>query len=180
MTAFIYGLNDPETGECRYLGKTTNPQRRLSQHIHRERTRTHKNCWVASLIARGLRPIMEIIDEVPLEEWEFWEKEYIRLYRIIGIRLSNLTDGGGGGMGKKHSFETCQRISETLKGRAGRKHSLETRNKLSAANMGRKRSLEVRARLSAIKMGRKRSPEVCAQLSIAQKKRWAKKRGANI
>jgi hypothetical protein len=67
---------------------------------------------------QGLKPIEEVIDEVPIEEWQFWEQHYISLYKSWGFNLVNWTIGGeGGGMkGKKHSAETRRKQSESRKG----------------------------------------------------------------
>ena len=37
---------------------------------------------------------MEIIDEVPEEEWEFWEQYWISQFKCWGFNLTNLTLGG--------------------------------------------------------------------------------------
>lgn len=50
--------------------------------------------WIKGLKKEGLKPILEIIDEVDKIEWKFWEKHYISLYKSWGFRLTNLTEGG--------------------------------------------------------------------------------------
>ena len=63
-----------------------------------------------------------------------WEKYWIKYFgrRDNGTgQLVNLTDGGEGNSGK--SKETCQKISESNK---GKKHSKETRQKMSEAKKG--------------------------------------------
>ena len=59
MKTFIYGLCDPETNEIRYIGKSNQPKKRLQDHIYScERTVTHKNNWIKSLLNKKyeLRP----------------------------------------------------------------------------------------------------------------------------
>ena len=63
---------------------------------------------------------------------------YISKFNTVAPNGYNLDSGGRGypskGMsGKKHSIETCQKISE---GGKGKKHSPETRKKISEANSG--------------------------------------------
>lgn len=98
-TTFIYGLNDPETGECRYIGKADNPKIRLSKHLSEGRN-TEKPCyrtnWLNSLTLRGLSPILEILDEVPKADWKLWERVWIKASRELGMNLTNGTDGGDG------------------------------------------------------------------------------------
>lgn len=177
-TAFIYTLNDPETGEIRYLGKLdSNPRKRLREHISESRTKEHyRACWIRSLAARGLKPTLELLDEVPFADWVFWEREYIRVFRAIGIRLVNGTDGGEGcGSGENHpSF--------------GYKHTPEAIEKISAAStgknnpmygkpspmLGKKASPETLALRTGEKngfFGKKHTPETCAKISATKKLR---------
>lgn len=99
-TTFIYGLNDPETGECRYVGKADDPHDRLfgrSGHLYDCHKKNH-HCanWIRALVARGLVPQLEILQEVPETEWELWERVWITASRKIGMDLTNATDGGEG------------------------------------------------------------------------------------
>jgi len=117
--AYIYTLNDPISGEARYVGKTVQPQVRLQQHINRSREEniTHKDRWINSLLLNGLLPKMEIIDEVKQKDWEAYERQYILLFKSMGARLTNLTEGGEGlsgdenpMFGKTHTQESKQKI----------------------------------------------------------------------
>ncbi len=96
-TTFIYTLTDPVTGLVRYLGKADNPFTRLQRHLRESRS-FHRVCWIKGLKARGLLPRMDLLDEVPRAQWQFWEREYIRLFRMIGVPLTNGTEGGDGGV----------------------------------------------------------------------------------
>jgi hypothetical protein len=144
MRAFIYALNDPETGKCRYVGKAANPKKRFRAHINRAKaSANHKDCWILGLRQRGLTPVLEVLDEVPAQKWEFWEREYIRVFRAIGFDLTNLSDGGGCGMegkaqpesqrrgvsralkGRPKSPEHCLAVSRALTGKKGRPHTPE-------------------------------------------------------
>ena len=91
----IYGLIDPRTNELRYVGKTTNLNRRIKEHINGcNKDTTHKNCWISELICDGLKPIMCVIDSINTTEWEFWEIHYISYFKSIGCRLTNTKKGG--------------------------------------------------------------------------------------
>jgi hypothetical protein len=74
-TTFIYSLSDPITGEIRYIGKANNPKKRILDHVRENKTsnRSHKISWIKSLIVKDLLPIVEIVDEVPKLDWEFWD-----------------------------------------------------------------------------------------------------------
>ncbi len=95
-TTFIYSLSDPITGEIRYIGKANNPKKRILDHIKEGETsnKSHKISWVKSLISKGLIPIVEIVDEVPKSEWEFWEIYWISQFRAWKFNLTNISSGG--------------------------------------------------------------------------------------
>lgn len=113
-TVFIYTLEHPETGVVRYVGKTDNPKRRLEEHYNDKRA-LHKSNWVKSLRAAGLRPVMQILEEVTLCEWQEREVYWISQMRAWGFRLCNL-DSGGNGPGKV-SEATKHRLSIIGQGR---------------------------------------------------------------
>ena len=94
---FIYTLIDPRDNQIRYVGKTDNPERRLASHLI-EKYKSHRTNWVQGLIARGLKPIMVIIEEVPEgQSWEDRERYWIAYHRSLGCKLTNMTDGGDQG-----------------------------------------------------------------------------------
>lgn len=109
---YIYTLNDPINGEPRYVGWTINLYNRKSAHLT-DSDKGYKLNWVNSLKKKGLLPIMECIDEVPFNEWAFWEQHYISLYRSWGFRLVNRTAGGEGTPGYKYSQEIKDKIQKT-------------------------------------------------------------------
>lgn len=191
---FIYALLDPLTEKPRYVGQAVGPDRRLTRHIREARKNDwHVSRWIKGLLSKNLRPVMEIIDVVPDNEADFWEREYIQVYRELYSGLTNLTDGGSGCgvgeknpfFGKKHTPETRAKISAGKQGILnprfgkfgednplfGRKHSPETRVKMSAAGLGKPKSPEHNAAVSAALRGRKFSKEHCAKISANAKKR---------
>lgn len=93
---YIYALIDPRNGYVRYIGKThRNPILRLNEHTlyYKEiESQNLKNKWILELRAENMIPKMEIIDEV--EDWDFWERHYISLYKSWGFQLCNLKSGG--------------------------------------------------------------------------------------
>lgn len=93
-TTFIYILKDPITYEVRYVGKSNNPKRRLTYHLNKNKDiGTHKRNWLNSL---NSKPILEIIKEVDITEWQKYEKYYIKYYLSIGCNLVNWCEGGEG------------------------------------------------------------------------------------
>lgn len=190
-TTFIYALKEPETGEIRYVGKSDNPKKRLACHL-RCRERCYRTNWIKTIAERGLSPLLEIIDEVPVTEWQAWEVAYIEFFRDEGCLLVNGTAGGDGlnnpteetrekiraansgeknpHFGKPLSSEHRAKVSAGL---MGREISLECRAKLRAARIGKKLSLEHRKKLSIAKLGIKFTLETREKMSIAQRTRLA-------
>lgn len=96
-TTNIYVLIDPETNKIRYVGKANNIKQRYKAHLNKARKhQIHKKNWIESLKKKGLRPILEIIDVVPINEWIFWETYWISQFRTWGFNLINYTNGGEG------------------------------------------------------------------------------------
>ena len=143
-TTFIYALSDPRNGEIRYLGKADKPLTRRQIHLqHAHKARTHKNAWILELRKHNLTPVLEVLDEVPCDCWQEFERSYISVFRAIGVRLTNGLDGGegfSGGdrhprplLGKKLDRELVNRQAQA---RTGLKRSLETRRKIAVALTG--------------------------------------------
>lgn len=134
---FIYALLDPANRVVRYAGKTDFPDRRIQVHI-REATKlpTHCGRWINRLLAIGQKPVMEILDVVPDDEANFWEREYIQNFRDRGFDLTNETSGGDGA--------SCGRNNPMfgVKGAAhpafGYRHTPEARQKISKSHAGEK------------------------------------------
>ena len=97
------------------------------------------------------------------------ERRYIRWYGRKDLNngiLRNLTDGGEGGNGLKHTDESRIKMSVALK---GRKASDETRSKMSSGRTGIKKSKEHCQKLSESAKGRTLSVEHRKKLSDAKK-----------
>ena len=118
-TTFIYTLSYPE-GNIRYVGKSDEPQQRLKNHIYearRNKWKSYKNNWIRELLTRDNRPIMQIIEEVDIDQWQKKEIYYINHYRSLGFDLVNTAPGGQGGGVEYHSEESKRKISDALKGK---------------------------------------------------------------
>lgn len=100
METIIYYLHKGDNIPF-YVGKTKNSPKK--------REREHKN----KLQNKNI--ILEILDEVPDQEWKFWEKHYISLFRSWGFKLENRNDGGGGSTSR--SEEMKNKLSQQRKGK---------------------------------------------------------------
>lgn len=64
-----------------YIGKSIN--------VRLHRSYQHKKTF-------GKNTVLEIIDEVPTDEWLFWERFWIEQIKQWGFKLKNKNNGGGG------------------------------------------------------------------------------------
>jgi hypothetical protein len=99
---YIYALIDPRDNEVRYVGKTNDLYSRFFQHISPSslKNRTYKNNWIKSLLEKDLRPIISVLEKTNQENWEEREICWIKHYRDLGTKLTNIADGGAGGCGR--------------------------------------------------------------------------------
>lgn len=155
-TTFIYALCEPDTGEIRYIGKADNPHKRLHGHTSSRviNGKTHRSCWIRSLVNQNKSPVLKIIDEVPVNHWQALEAAYIDFCRERGMRLVNIADGGQGTSHWGHTFnrgrkQTPESIEKRMSKTRGDKHwttrksySGETRQKMRLAKLGKRQTLE--------------------------------------
>lgn len=153
----IYTLNDPDTNEIKYVGKTTQSlKKRLAQHIRETyRFSTYKGNWVKSLLFKGKLPIIEVLDESN-NNWQELESYWITQLKAWGFKLTNMTDGGDGNNNQVFSKETLQRKSLALK---GIKRPKEVREKISKSHKGKKLSQITKEKLRNINLGKTYSEE---------------------
>lgn len=150
---YIYTLSDPITNEIKYCGKTKNIKERLIGHLKEKKSNQDKISWVKKIKFNGLKPILEIIDEVDENNWDFWEKFWIAQLKCWGFELFNKTDGG------EYSV-------------TGYKHTEEAKRKISKSQIGRKISKEWRENISKGRKGIKFSDEHIKNLSNSIKSKW--------
>lgn len=98
-TVFIYALCDPETGSPRYVGKARNLRKRVRQHLqpYELKRSNHRTAWIKSLLAKGLRPMVQVLEEVNAAQWPEAERQHIAALKSAGADLVNGDDGGCGG-----------------------------------------------------------------------------------
>ena len=167
---YIYALVDPRDQRVRYVGKSNDPERRLTRHYKVATKHLPVARWIAKLRRDGLRPIVRTIMQVPGANWQTWERHWIAAFRWAGEELLNITDGSDGWpSGKPQLPETRRRISQSLR---GRRRPQEVCDKISATQKGRPgrpQSPETRAKIGAAFRGRTLSPEHRAKISITER-----------
>lgn len=107
----IYGLADPTTSECRYIGKTkeslTTRLRRHISHVNQGRTQ-HVSNWIRQLLSKNLKPEIFLIETAI--DWQEAEIFWIEYFRFIGCHLTNISSGG---FGIPMTTEIAAKISAT-------------------------------------------------------------------
>ncbi len=174
MVTKIYALCEP-TGEIRYIGKTIRPLSvRFSAHLARARNgeKSYLFSWVRSVLSTDYLPLIQLIGEVA-GNGSNEERAWIAYGRTEGWQLVNLTDGGEGALGYRHSQEARLKMGKIHKGQIGwnkGKHLSEaTRLKLSQINKGKRHTEETRRKMSEVGKGRICSEETRKKMREAQK-----------
>ena len=131
----IYALSDPANGNIRYVGKTCySLKKRLTEHL-RDKTVSYKTNWIKSLVRKGVKPHIEILEDLGNpsdEEWAIAEKFWIKYLRFLGCDLTNIAEGGEGG-----SSPSAETIAKRVQKLRGQKRTPEALANMSAAQKKR-------------------------------------------
>lgn len=167
---YVYEHWRTDTNTCFYVGKGKGKR---AWDMRRGRNRHHQ--FVVSKLAQAHFIVEVKIISSDLTESEAFEFEVERIRYWTEVRceaLVNMTEGGEGPSGRKHTEEEKRNLSEKLKGRVV---SAETRAKLSVAAMGNQRGLgtkktpeQIEKTAAAIR-GRKHSEEARAKMSATRR-----------
>ena len=184
--AYVYKHIRKDTNDVFYIG--------IAKTKYRI-TETYRRSTYWKRIANKCGFIAEIVEdnltwEEACKREEYWIKFYGRRDLNKGT-LVNLTDGGDGMLGRLHSKETKEKISNKLKGHSvttttrnklsqklkGREISENTKEKISKSLIGNKRtsgfthSEETKQKMSESQIGRKHSKETKEKISNINKGR---------
>ena len=158
MTFYIYQHRKADTNEIFYVGKgkgtRLNQSKGRNQYWHRV---VAKHGFVAEYIAQNLDEELAFLAEM----------EAIDIYRRRGIKLVNVTDGGEGASGYKHTAKHKANLKGNKNGATSwgmtfknKKHTKESRQKMSYSRIGNKNksgttlSEESKAKISAAMTGK--------------------------
>lgn len=173
---YVYVHSRLSTGEPFYVGKGNGKRvRKRDGRAPRWKNIVQKDGgFHQSLLVKDIDEELSMLAEI----------EAIDLFRRRGCSLVNVTDGGEGASGRKHTAEMRARLSAERKGKPlsretraaalafhlGSSHSPEHREKIAAANRGKRRTPEQRQRMSERLKGRFVSAETRAKMSAAAKR----------
>lgn len=135
---YLYTITNQVNGK-QYIGISINPARRWIEHKC-----DHGSKLVYQAIKKyGIKNLkFDVLYEGCEDDIKQLEITLIAKHGTIAPNGYNLTEGGEGSTGWKHSAKTRQRMRKTRKGKKngmyGKKHSRETKKKISAIAQGRK------------------------------------------
>jgi hypothetical protein len=93
MRTYIYSLSDKNG--VRYIGQTSNIIKRYKEHLYESNLKRYKSNYLYNWINSVNKEItIELIDEVPTSDRDYWEQWYITLFKVWGFKLVNGTSGG--------------------------------------------------------------------------------------
>jgi group I intron endonuclease len=155
---YVYIHIRKDTGNVFYVGKGR------GQRMFQKKGRNP--LWINIVNKHGYE-VVKIADNLTEEQAFDLEKEKIAEYRNAGYELANMTDGGEGSSGYKHTEEHKAKLKGNGFGHEtwgltflGKKHTAESKAKMSYARMGnsnkkgKKISEEGRKRISESKLGK--------------------------
>ena len=186
---YVYTHTRLDSNTIFYVGIGTHKARKTKHSRANERTKRTKH-W-KNIVAKTDYSIEIVHDDITWEQACKIEMQLIDLYKrnIDGGTLCNLTLGGEGRYGLKHSAETIKKMSDFAKGKIistsqrekarlnalgnkntlGYKRSKEFKLKCSIAQTGKKLSEETKQKIGDFNRGKKRSAEICLKISKANK-----------
>lgn len=147
-TAYVYTLTDPRNGMPFYVGKGHG--KRCEFHLDEAKYYTNRKSKklnkIRKLMSLGMKPIITKVEENVSDAQAIdFECLLIAEMRDIGIPLTNMTDGGDGAKGYKHTEEHLKYVSELFKGRIV---SEETKQKMRKPKSEEGRANMAKARLT--------------------------------
>lgn len=174
----IYGLVDPRTDEIRYIGKSCNGLTRPKAHglpSCLKKDCGHKGNWIRQLQSEGLEYRIAILEEstraIDLADLESY---WIAQGKGIRWRLTNLTAGGEGIPGFKHTPKSIALMKLKAKGRTP---SIKARTAASLALKGRARDRDAVEKTASALRGRERPRDVVERIAAKNRGRVAPNRG---
>lgn len=110
---YIYGLYNSFSDEIRYIGKTNNIKRRLSEHIQEAKSNKYnhfpKNRWILKTLASNGKINIKILETTDDASWPEREKYWIKYYKNISSNILNISEGGEGFNKNFLSYKECKK-----------------------------------------------------------------------
>lgn len=163
----IYKITNPNNQI--YIGQSNNITRRKYQYSKKQCKRQYK--IYNSINKYGWKNhTFEIIKECDINDLNNFEERFIKQYDSFNTPHGlNLTSGGDS---KKHSKETIEKLSKRMKGNKiwlGKTHTTNTKQKISQSNKGKTFSDKTRKKMSESAKKKKVSNETRKKMSLNRK-----------
>lgn len=158
----------------RYVGKTIYPSKRFKEHLVDRRGNRYCSKWVQKKKLENIEIKMNIIEICEEKNWEERERFWIKKYREDNCKLTNISDGGDGTVGFKHTEENKKKMSEISKERLKKRPDLlDMLRKNGEKTGGRKHTEETKRKISKIKKQYyKENPDKIDKLQEGLKQNW--------
>lgn len=156
---YVYEHTRPDTNQVFYVGKGSST--RLNSVKDRNKH------WQNVVNKVGFKAI-KVVEHDSEELILLAEIEKIDQLRKLGFKLVNVTDGGQGISGLKHSEESKKKMSNSRKLLVHHKHTDETKEKIRKANTGVVFTEERKQKISASRKGHKMLPHVKEALKLGK------------
>jgi hypothetical protein len=148
----IYALSHPITNEVKYIGQTKHTlDERLRGHL-KSKENVYRVHWINLLKKDGLKPKIELIEEIDRDVASETEIFWISIFKTWGFKLCNLTDGGETSTTKyiKRDKKWCENIS---KGKLMSKFKYSDESKKQMSLSAKRRGINSRGeQLSKLKL----------------------------
>jgi len=145
-TFYVYEHTRKDTDKVFYVGKG---QGKRAHSTH------HRNQYWHNIVNKAKGFLVSFVCKDIDEELALLvEIERIDQFKKLGYKLCNLTEGGDGSSGYKHTKESLQKIGQASKAfMTGRAMSEETKAKIAAAKTGKKLSEEHKQKIGLASRG---------------------------
>lgn len=161
----VYTHTRPDTNTIFYVGKGTTKRMKCktNRNIHWQRIVNKANGFKYDVLAKNLTEQEALSFEILM----------IKKMKEAGFSLCNMTNGGDGVSGFKHSPEMCEAQRQRMLGvtpwNKGKPASLEAIEKMRLSKLGKKQSLEHIAKCAESRKGKKYSEAHCKAISESLK-----------
>jgi group I intron endonuclease len=148
-----------------YIGSALNLRLRKRQHFNHLRQNKHENPKLQNAWNKYGEDafIFEVLEQVLSITLTAREQYWLNLLKPFGHKGFNIArEAGSPMMGRKHTPETRENMSQSLRGNKyalGMKHTPEAKAKISQANLGMKQTPEHNEKLRQTNLGKKPSPQ---------------------
>lgn len=153
----LYQLTFP--GGKSYIGITVGTaEQRFAEHLYNSTTNRADRAVNRAILKYGIQAVR--LQTLVIAGWDYLvelERKAITAYGTLGPGGYNMTAGGEGTVGYKHTAESLRKMGDVHRGKAHhtQPHSAEAKAKMSASAIGRKHTAEAKEKIGIASIGNK-------------------------